>query len=223
MCMKLYLNNFLAIFVIFFFNISYANNFITEYKVSTAGIKIGYFNWSLNINNDEYLTEINLKNSGIFSNIYKFNGRYISRGVYEDNTFKSKEYEQYWKTKNKTKIVNLLFDDYLIELKQKPEEKELARINLGELFLYFDPITSFINILNGSSEANTIDGRRVYTFKKNQIEDGKIVLKIENYQNIWADHKRNDLEKIEFFIKDGFLPFKIYIYFKKRVFKLQKI
>jgi len=217
------LNKFLVFFIIFVINTSYANNFSAEYKVSTTGIKIGNFSWSLNINDNIYQTEINLKNSGIFSPLYKFEGSYLSTGVIENNMFKALNYNQFWKTKNKTKIVKMSFDDYLIELKQEPIEEEIARVNLENLYLYFDPITSFINILNGEDEAKTIDGRRVYRLKKNEGEDGNIILKIEGYTNIWADHKRNDLKKIEFFIEDDFLPYEILIHFKERVFRLERV
>ena len=115
------------------------------------------------------------------------------------------------------------FDDYLIELKQEPIEEEIARVDLEDLYLYFDPITSFINILNGEDEVKTIDGRRIYRLQKNKGEDGNIILKIEDYVNIWTDHKRNDLKKIEFFIEDALLPYKILIHFKERVFKLERI
>ena len=217
------MNKLIIFLFIFVVNISYANNFSAEYKVSTTGIKIGHFSWSLNIDDNIYQTEINLKNSGIFSPLYKFEGSYLSVGVIENNIFKTKNYQQFWKTKKKTKIVKMLFDDYLIELKQEPIEEEMARINLEDLYLYFDPITSFINILNGEDEVNTIDGRRIYRLKKNDVEDGKIILKIENYVNIWADHKRNDLKKIEFFIEDDLFPYEILIHFKERVFRLEKI
>ena len=217
------MNKFLIFFIIFVINTSYANNFSAQYKVSTTGIKIGNFSWSLNINDNIYQTEINLKNSGIFSPLYKFEGNYLSTGVIENNIFKTNNYKQFWKTKKKTKIVKMSFDDYLIELKQEPIEEEIARVDLEDLYLYFDPITSFINILNGENEAKTIDGRRIYILKKNEDEDGNIVLKIEEYVNIWADHKRNDLKRIEFFIEDDFLPYKILIHFKERVFKLEKV
>ncbi len=217
------MNKFLVFFVIFVVNTSYANNFSAEYKVSTAGIKIGNFSWSLNINDNVYQTKINLKSSGIFSPLYKFEGSYLSVGVIENNIFKTKNYKQFWKTKKKTKIVKMLFDDYLIELKQEPIEEEKPRVNLEDLYLYFDPITSFINILNGENETKTIDGRRIYRLKKNEGGDGNIVLKIEDYINIWADHKRNDLKKIEFFIKNDFLPHEILIHFKERVFKLERV
>ena len=217
------MSKFLVFFIIFVINTSYANNFSAEYKVSTTGIKIGNFSWSLNINDNIYQTEINLKNSGIFSPLYKFKGSYLSAGIIENNIFKTQNYKQFWKTNKKTKIVKMSFDDYLIELKQEPIEEEIARVNLDNLYLYFDPITSFINILNGENEAKTIDGRRVYRLKKKEGEDGNIILKIEDYINIWADHKRNDLKKIEFFIEDDFLPYKILIYFKERVFRLERI
>jgi len=217
------LNKFLFFFVIFVVNTSYANNFSAEYKVSTTGIKIGNFSWSLNINDNVYQTEISLKNSGIFSPLYKFEGNYLSAGVIENNIFKTKNYKQFWKTKKKTKIVKMLFDDYLIELKQEPIEEERARVNLEDLYLYFDPITSFINILNGENEAKTIDGRRIYRLKKNEGENGNIILKIEDYVNIWADHKKNDLKKIEFFIEDDLLPYEVLIHFKERVFRLERI
>ena len=217
------MNKFLIFFIIFVINTSYANNFSAEYKVSTTGIKIGNFSWSLNINDNIYQTEINLKNSGIFSPLYKFEGNYLSTGVIENNIFKTQNYKQFWKTKKKTKIVKMSFDDYLIELKQEPIEEEIARVNLKNLYLYFDPITSFINILNGKDGAKIIDGRRIYRLKKNEGEDGNIILKIEDYINIWADHKRNDLKKIEFFIEDDLLPYEILIHFKERVFKLEKV
>ena len=83
---------------------------------------------------------------------------------------------------------------------QKPEEKELSRINLFELFNYNDPLSSFLNILSGGSESKTVDGRRVYIMEKIDLDNKeKITIKIKDYQNIWADHKRNDLDKIEFF------------------------
>ncbi len=217
------MNKFLVFFIIFVVNTSHANNFSAEYKVSTTGIKIGNFSWSLNINDNIYQTEINLRNSGIFSPLYKFEGSYLSTGVIENNIFKTHNYKQFWKTKKKTRVVKMSFDDYLIELKQEPIEEEIARVNLEDLYLYFDPITSFINILNGENEAKTIDGRRIYIFKKNEGENGNIILKIKDYKNIWADHKRNDLKKIEFVVEDDFLPYEILIHFKERVFKLEKI
>ena len=203
----------------------HSGEFNVEYNVSSAGIKIGKFTWDLEIDGDKYVTEINLKNSGFFSPLYKFNGQYLSKGKIKDNKFRSIEYQQYWKTKKKIKTVEMVFDAYPVKLVQKPIESEHSRVDLESLFDYFDPITSFINILNGSNEVKTIDGRRIYVMKKSILEDTKkISLQINDYKNIWADHKRNDLKSLEFLLdEENFLPSQINIHFKERVFKLKKI
>ena len=223
--MKLHLIKLLTIYSFLFFNTSLASDFEVNYNVSTSGIKIGEFKWFLNLNEHSYKTEIKLKNSGLFSTLYKFKGGYTSVGIIENQMFKSKRYNQNWQTKKQTKIVEMSFNDSVTNLSQNPNEKELSRIDLDKLFEYFDPITSFLNILSGFDNVKTIDGRRIYIMKKNTLlGDNKITIEIRDYKNIWADHNRNDLKKIEFFInKDVFLPEKINIYFKERVFKLQKI
>ena len=215
----------IIVIILFFFNTSQAGEQNYKYNVITSGIKIGEFNWFLNIKNKKYKTRISLKSSGIFSPIYKFEGEYLANGDFNNQKFKTKFYKQHWKTKRKIKIVEMSFDGDLIYLAQEPEEKEVSRVNISELFQYYDPITSFINILNGMDLVNTIDGRRIYTMKKNLLDDGKTIeLEIHKYKNIWADHKRNDLKKIQFLItKDQFLPSEIKIYFKDRIFNLNKI
>ena len=221
--LKFVLINFLIVFLLFSNNAK-SERIFSEYLVISSGIKIGQFTWLLNIEEDKYETEILLKNSGLFSPLYKFKGEYVSEGVIDNNYFETKYYKQYWKTNKKTKVVEMYFEDKLTSLKQQPEENEVARLNLYNLFGYFDPIVSFINILNGKILAKTIDGRRVYNMSKINIGDSeKITLEIQDYKNIWADHKRNDLKKIEFYLDDGFLPVKINVYFKERVFKLKKI
>ncbi len=223
--MKLVLIRSVIIYLVVFFKVAQANDFNAEYSVVTSGIKIGKLTWFLEIKEDEYRTEINLGNSGFLSPLYSFKGKYSSKGVVENNKFKSKKYKQYWETKKKVKIVEMSFDDRLVRLVQTPEEKELSRLDLNSLFQYFDPLTSFINILKGANNAKTIDGRRIYTMRKNISNNlNQINIKIDDYKNIWADHRRNDLEKIEFLLeKDVFLPTKILVYFKDRVFKLKKI
>ena len=223
--MKLHLIKLLTILAFLFLNTSLASDFEVNYNVSTSGIKIGEFNWYLNLNENNYTTKINLKNSGLFSTLYKFKGGYTSVGIIENQMFKSKKYRQNWQTKKQNKIVEMSFDGSVTKLSQNPKEKELSRIELDKLFEYFDPITSFLNILNGFDNVKTIDGRRIYIMKKNALlGNNKITIEIRDYKNIWADHNRNDLKKIEFFInKDFYLPEKINIYFKERVFKLKKI
>ena len=78
MFMKFILIKSIFVLLILFLNNAYAKNFNVEYMVSTSGIKIGKFVWSLKINEKNYITEISLKNSGIFSPVYKFNGIYKS-------------------------------------------------------------------------------------------------------------------------------------------------
>ena len=223
--MKLNLIKILLLIFLFICNNGNAKNFENKYSVSTSGIKIGEFIWTLNIKVYNYESKIDLKSSGIFSPLYSFRGKYKSRGIIKNDEYVAQEYKQYWKTKKKIKIVEMSFDNHITKIFQKPKEKELSRVNLNELAQYYDPITSFINILNGSKKSKTIDGRRIYLMEKVDLEDSEIItVKINNYKNIWADHKRNDLKKIEFFI-DGFnfLPKEIKIYFKDRVFKLKKI
>ena len=221
--MKCCLTKVVLIFI-FFINNAYGNNFSAEYSVTTSGIKIGEFNWMLKIQQDEFKTEIYLKNSGIFSPLYKFEGKYNSEGIIRNNKLESTAYRQYWKTKKKIKIIEMSFDGYLTRLFQQPRENEVSRVNFSELSGYFDPITSFINILRGNIEAKTIDGRRVYKMQNKSLDKSKkIEIEIVDYKNIWADHKRNDLKKIEFFMgEERFLPEKIEVYFKDRVFKLKK-
>ncbi len=223
--MKYFLGNFFITLIILHSGSIHAKEFNTNYIVSTSGIKIGEFNWLLNIDGDEYKTEIYLKNNKFLSALYNFEGRYLATGTVENKVFKSKKYEQNWRSNKRVRVIKMSFDDYLINLFQKPTELEEPRINLNELIQYTDPITSFINILNGHSYIRTIDGRRVYTMYRKEITNNEVmVLEIKNYKNIWADHKRNDLKKIEFLVgENAFLPEKIMIYFKKRVFVLKRL
>ncbi len=201
-----------------------AKKFESNYVVKTTGIKIGEFNWLLSTQENKYETQIELRDSGLLSSLYSFEGKYLSNGIIVEGLFKSEKYSQFWKVKKKQKIINIGFNNNLIDIQQNPKEEEMARLDIKVLFNYFDPITSFINILSGAKEANTIDGRRIYTMKKNiGATNEKVIITIKNYKNIWADHKRNDLKKIEFELEKNYLfPKKIKIYFKNRVFNLEK-
>ena len=118
---------------------------------------------------------------------------------------------------------NLNFYPKFIDGGLSTNESETITNDKGEEIVVEGEFFYEADILNGENAAKTIDGRRIYTFKQNESEDGNIILKIENYTNIWADHKRNDLKKIEFFIEDDFLPYEIFIHFKERVFRLERI
>ena len=109
------------------------------------------------------------------------------------------------------------------EMTLSPIEQEVARIEYDKLENYNDPLTSFLNILFNQKPSYTIDGRRAYLLYPTKKEN-IVKISIKEYENIWADHKRNDLEYIEIFIeKDRHLPKKINIMFKGSVFSLNKI
>ena len=121
--------------------------------------------------------------------------------------------------------MNLIFDkERLRSLNQSPVEKELIRINVFNIDQTKDPLTSFLQIVMGMDRSLVIDGRRLYEMNANYNEDTKqTTVELTNYLNLWADHKRSKFEKIAFEKNDkDFLPSKIFIYFDRRVFKLQK-
>ena len=85
--------------------------------------------------------------------------------------------------------------------------------------------------MTGKEKSKTIDGRRIYSMvvkKQNGYEIGETKkILIEDYVNIWADHKRNDLEYVE--IKQEHregsfsMPEFIKIKFKGLLYKLRRI
>ena len=134
------------------------------------------------------------------------------------------EYSQVWKTKSKKREVEIFFENKKIsKLILQPIEKEVARIDYFNLVDYMDPLSSFLNILINNSPSKTIDGRRTYTLNPSKnLKKNRIL--INNYNNIWADHKRNDLEYVEIFTNKAvsLLPPKVKIRFKDIVFELIK-
>ena len=195
-----------------------------NYTVKTKGITIGNLDWQVKLEKDTYTTSINLKNKGPLSLVYKFNGYYEASGIIKKNILISEKYIQEWKTKNKQRNINLIFENNkIMDLKIQPEEKELARINFLELEGYVDPLTSFLNIFLNNFDSKTIDGRRIYVLSPRKKDDYTKVL-IKNYINIWADHNKNDLEYLEIFQNSNEeLPYKINIKFKGSVFTVKKL
>jgi len=213
---------FFSIFFIFLFSESLSSKeFESKYTIKTKGVKIGELTWRLKMTNDEYKTKLHLKSQGLLSGLYKFEGQYDSFGNIENETLIPLEYNQLWKTKKESRVVKIIFRAEAVKkLILKPIETELPRIDYKKLKNYYDPITSLLNILIKNSSFNTIDGRRIYILepiKKNGYQ--KIVIK--KFTNIWADHKRNDLEYLEVFENNNdFLPKKINIKFKNSIFSL---
>ena len=76
----------------------------------------------------------------------------------------------------------------------------------------------------GKQKTQVVDGRRLYTMESQHDKDtNQTTIKISNYYNLWADHKRNKFEKIIFEKKaNEILPFKMLIFFDGRVFVLEE-
>ena len=232
--MKLYFK--LVIVYVFFvftsFTSLFADNFREAYVVEIGKIDIGKLLWDVHISDYDYKISIRLKNKGFLSKLYKFEGSYEASGSVIKGSLIPIQYKQFWSTKKKVREVEIIFNNGSItELKMLPDEKERPRIDYVEINNYFDPLSSFVNILFGKDKSKTIDGRRVYSMvveKKNDYENGEIKkVLIEDYINIWADHKRNDLEYIEIggnSSKGVFsMPKIMKIKFRGLLYKLRKI
>ena len=143
---------------------------------------------------------------------------------YKNKILKPKRYTHLWKTKKQTKKMSLIFDNNKVKsIKQTPDEKEYLRINVFSEEKTKDPLSSFLQIIMGMKSSLVIDGRRLYTMSAVSPNGAnKTIIQLINYSNLWADHKRSKFEKIVFEKNSkDFLPSKIFIYFDKRVFRLQ--
>ena len=211
-------------FILFFTQPLHSNDFDAKYQIKNRGLTIGLLTWNLTIKDNLYIASVDLKNKGLLSSLYFFEGKYKTNGEIKDNFFFSKEYNQFWKTKKKEKVIKIIYNNMRIEkMTLYPTEKEVPRIEYKKLKNYNDPLTSFINILFNQKPAYTVDGRRAYLLNPTQ-KNNNINISIEKYINIWADHKRNDLEYIKIFLeKDQLFPKKINIKFKRSVFFLNKV
>ena len=200
----------------------FANNIQQVYSIKTKGVTIGILNWNLNIAENKYKTSIKLKSKGLLSKLYGFSGDYSAIGTIQKNILYPSTYVQNWETSAQKKYVELRFKGNAIEsLTLSPKEKEIARIKYKELENYKDPLSSLINILLNGKQSYTIDGRRAYLLFPDR-EGNKILIK--EYINIWADHKKNDLEYLEVQLNEqNTLPEKIIIKFKGSLFYLRKI
>jgi len=203
---------------------SLAEKYNAEYSIKVRGLEIGSLMWLLELGLDKYTTTIQLNDRGIFSGLYRFEGEYKVSGNIEGVRLFPQEYSQVWKTKSKKREVEIFFENKKIsKLILQPIEKEVARIDYFNLVDYMDPLSSFLNILINNSPSKTIDGRRTYTLNPSKnLKKNRIL--INNYNNIWADHKRNDLEYVEIFTNKAvsLLPPKVKIRFKDIVFELIK-
>ena len=201
-----------------------ADIFSAKYRVSTQKLTIGELYWDLKKNDDAYNLNIELKSRGLLSPLFKFRGSYNVSGFLKNNMFIPHQYTQEWLTNKKKKDVQIIFEKNKVSsLIQHPVESEFSRINIDLLRNYVDPLTSFIKLLGGAHESKTIDGRRIYILTLIEEDNNAKTYAINQYINIWTDHKRNDLEKISIINKsNNYLPEAIYINFKGRVFSVLK-
>jgi hypothetical protein len=200
---------------------TFSEEYSKKYIVKTKGLTIGSLIWKLKIGRTKYESSINLENSGFLGSVYKFSGEYRVFGENKGGELLPTEYFQNWLTRAKTREVKILFKNLKIkEILINPNEEEKARIDYYTLKNYRDPITSFISILKSEIPSYTIDGRRAYLLFPKVVDNYQRIL-IHNYQNIWADHKRNDLSYIEYYNdKEKLLPKKINIKFKGSIFSI---
>ena len=201
-----------------------SKNFIAEYSIKVKGISIGKLAWDLSLSNDSYEMSLDLVDRGFLSNIYSFNGSYSAIGKIENKQFIPRNYTQLWVTKKKKREVEIYFENQKItKLILKPNEDEIPRIDFKKIHNYLDPLSSFLKIIIYGSKSYTIDGRRTYLLWPKK-EGVSTKISIQEYTNIWADHKRNDLEFIEIFQDQNHtLPKKIKIKFKGIIFVLNKV
>ena len=220
--MKLFFK--LLIFISLFPLTSQAKEFNIEYNIKVGGLLIGTLLWHVELDSYQYATLIELNERGLFSELYNFKGTYKARGKIRNTILFPEEYSHLWQTKKKKREVIIFFENKKVsKMFLYPDEKEAARINYYGLINYMDPISSLLNIIINNSSSKTIDGRRIYTLVPSS--NIKInMISIKNFQNIWTDHKRNDLEYIEIYqqIENSLLPSKIKIKFKGTSFVLTK-
>ena len=232
--MKLFFKFFLFLFFFIISNSSflYAKEFNAVYLIEVGTVNIGKLIWNIQMSKNDYKISIILEDKGLLSGLYKFNGKYEASGLIFNKILKPLEYKQNWVTNKKEKNVKIIFNNNsLAELLLFPEEKEHQRIQYIGIKNFFDPLSSFLNILMGENQSKTIDGRRTYLMivDKSYKKDGANIRKvlIKNYMNIWSDHKRKDLEHIEIIQQSNgiieVLPMIIKIKFKGLTFKLKKI
>lgn len=198
--------------------------FETKYLIKNRGITIGLLTWKLDITEDNYTTVLTLEHKGFLSSLFPFNGKYRSVGKINNNHLFPNEYSQFWKTKNKERLVKITYENKKIKsLVLSPVENEAPRIKYKLLENYSDPLSSFLNILFNGEPSFTLDGRRSYKLSPT-LKNKSIKILIKQYTNIWADHKRKDIEFIEIFTnKNSRLPEKINIMFGGTTFLLTKI
>ena len=132
-----------------------ANEYVSKYNIKTNGITIGEMFWEFKSDDKNYFIEVKLISRGFLSSLFRFNGYYKVQGKVKDSKFYPDAYLQNWETNKKKRDINIKFEKTkVVELTQEPKERERPRLLLEDISGYCDPLTSFINLLNGSLESN---------------------------------------------------------------------
>tara|TARA_B100000579_G_scaffold404634_1_gene389609 strand:- start:2550 stop:3242 length:693 start_codon:yes stop_codon:yes gene_type:complete len=224
---------FLIFFLCGFFietNASLTKEHLGRYLIEVGGINIGNLELIVVLDESYYNINIDLKNKGLVSRLYSFEGAYSVSGTIDNNNLIPSKYSQYWKTNKKERLVKVFFDkNFINKMVLVPKEDEFARVDIVEIKNFVDPLSSFIKILLGHKISKTIDGRRIYSMVVDYDGENKKKIKIfiDDYVNIWTDHKRKSLKFIEITKGHGgndfVLPKKIKIRLNKASFVLTKI
>ena len=199
--------NFKIFFFIFFFILPTKTILAKEikevYLIKLGPLNIGKLYWDMEIDNNNFNIYIKLKDRGVLSGLYRFEGDYNVFGKINNENFYPEHYSQIWSTKKKVRDIDIYFKKNVVnKLIIHPKETEKPRIKYIGLNNYVDPLTSFVNILMGAKQSKTFDGRRIYLMDANNMTGLTKKILIKNYINVWADHKRNDLKYIE--LNSGF-------------------
>ena len=82
-----YFFSFIILFLIFFNFSLYAKEYRAEYIIEVGGIDIGKLSWEISIKGKKYSAILKLKDKGLFSGMYKFDGDYRSYGAFINKGF----------------------------------------------------------------------------------------------------------------------------------------
>jgi len=155
------------IFVVVFFTKNlYAENIIARYEVTWNNVSLGNITWWYKIVDSNYEFLIKTEDAGFLSKVYKFSGENISRGIFKNNRFYSKEYYHTWKTKKKNKLIKIFFDkNYVKTLEMVPRQTNTPSLDFYSIDGVTDPVAAALElIINDKKQTvkNVFDGRRIF-------------------------------------------------------------
>ena len=184
-----------------------------NYEITWNKISLGKVSWNLFLDSNEYSLEIILENYGVSSKLFPFYGEHFSKGEVNEGIYVPNKYYQIWNTKKKNRSINVLFKNRRIDFFEIiPKEAVGPRINFYNLDSVVDPLSAVLTIITKNRPLvvnNVFDGRRVYSLSTEnmRLENNYNIsgfnslfrqnLIISKYRNIWKDHNKKDLKKVE--------------------------